>query len=715
MMEQPTESTPQPPEDVERFAKRLVVAHKAARLYPAASDIPRESAELLLQALNLALRSRSDLRLGVTKEHLLFEDAPVFPGQPTFEAFAQDLYSRHVAEVRFHPGASAKGLLDFLRVLSEEPEDISAAGGFEQRLWDQHVDGVSVFELATVVIDAEPTSGVDEGAEWPPSSARVTELLDSRHERRPDERRVLVRFLRDPHLVADYLNDVADAAGPGRESASVASRTTSLAQVAALEGTTERSALLRSVAEGLLRLNPDVLRAVLAERLLPEARVDDAVAEAIRQFQLEELCTALAAGVRTGTISYDGLARAIRNLAAISLRPRGEVLEAAAASMRAEGVSEEGIAAVLENVAPVALQAEAVGSGHDPEIEQTLRLLDLAPAADDADEADVASLKEEARLGVSDGNVLMSIVTLVTIERRPDTFSSLMGVVEYGLGLLLDWGDYIDAADAVQALDALADDRALDAAQAERVRAALVATASPAHMRGLGEAMRLHPSGTPEHDACRRVLVLLGSRAIAPLLEVLADEPDMAARKSLVEVLSEIAHLQVQVLGEHVSDPRWYFVRNVVSILGATRSPAALSPLSRTLRHADARVRRESIRAVAGIRDRRALELLVTALTDEDAQNVGLAARYLGTLGVTGAVPSLAAVATGEGSGNRDMSARLEAIEALGRLGGPQAARALKDVARKRSIIRQSQAGALRAAAAAALDDLERAAREGGA
>jgi HEAT repeat protein len=208
------------------------------------------------------------------------------------------------------------------------------------------------------------------------------------------------------------------------------------------------------------------------------------------------------------------------------------------------------------------------------------------------------------------------------------------------------------------------------------------------------------------------VLVLLGGYAMTPLLDALAEEPDMAGRKALVEILSEIAQPQMQVLAAHVSDPRWYFVRNVVSILGSTRSPEALAPLSRTIRHADARVRRESIRAVAGIRDRRAGELLVAVLHDEDAQNVGLAARYLGTLRVTAALPALAAVATGEGAGSRETSARLEAIEALGRLGVPEAGKVLKGIAHRKSLLRQSQAGALRLAAAAALAELDRTSHE---
>jgi len=126
-------------------------------------------------------------------------------------------------------------------------------------------------------------------------------------------------------------------------------------------------------------------------------------------------------------------------------------------------------------------------------------------------------------------------------------------------------------------------------------------------------------------------------------------------------------------------------------------------------------VRRETIRAVAGIKDRLAEEMLVAALADEDAQNVGLAARVLGTLGSRGALSALSSVARGEGRGNREPGARIEAIEALGRLGAPEAEAVLTDIARQRGIMRAGRAREVRTAAESALAQLKRTPGGGGA
>ena len=146
----------------------------------------------------------------------------------------------------------------------------------------------------------------------------------------------------------------------------------------------------------------------------------------------------------------------------------------------------------------------------------------------------------------------------------------------------------------------------------------------------MAHAVRIYRPGTEEYDAARRLLTSLGPLAVDPLLEQLAEEPDMSVRKSLVDVLSEMAPVYFNEIGSHVSDARWFVVRNVVAILGSTHSSAMLPYLERTLRHHEVRVRRETIRALSGIHDRVAHEMLVHALTDDDAQNVQLAARYLG-------------------------------------------------------------------------------------
>jgi HEAT repeat protein len=141
----------------------------------------------------------------------------------------------------------------------------------------------------------------------------------------------------------------------------------------------------------------------------------------------------------------------------------------------------------------------------------------------------------------------------------------------------------------------------------------------------------------------------------------------------------------------------------MVSILAATKDSAILPYLERTIHHSDARVRRESIRALSAVSNRVAHEMLVHALTDDDGQNVQLAARYLGQAQVTTAIPSLEQVARGEGHGSRDTAPRVEAIETLGRLGSTRSLPTLEALAGRRTLIGAGKTRELAAAAEAAI------------
>lgn len=703
------------PEAVERFVKQLLVAHKAAKLYPSASDIPQEAASDLLVMLRDLLREQPDLRFQVAKDSLLYNGLPVLPGLRPFEVLVREFYHRNLAELRFHAGVTPREVVSFLRVLQEPVEAITNAGGFEQLLWDLQVDGITVRVVSTKIVDTELTneSTPVPGEEWPPSHDRIDELIDMAYGARPRDQRMLVRFAQSPRLVSRYLNELASGGRGGRPLTNlIAGKVVSLAHVALAELSDDQPALFRSIAEALLSLDPDMRRDVLVEKLLPDSRVDDAVASVMRQFEIGELCKALVEGMGPDPVSRDGISRAIRNLAVISSQPKDEVFAAAASAMSEAGMEQQAIAAVLEGAAPTQLKVREDKTEHPNNLDSILRLVDLAPVAAETHSEELAELRAEVADGVSDGDILVGIVTLVTIERRADMFGSLMGIVDDGLGLLLEWGEYADAAAAAAALAALKGDETLDEGQHERIRLALAGMASQKHMGAVAAAMRLHVPGTPEHEACTQLIGTLGGVTIAPLLEVLAAEKDMAARKALVDIVSTMASEHIGELGERTSDSRWFFVRNVIAILGSTRSAAALPHLNRTLRHNDERVRRETIRAVASIRDRLAEEMLVAALSDDDGQNVALAARYLGSLGVRSALPALAMAARGEGRGNRDTASRVEALEALGKIGTPEARSAIQDVARHRGILRTGRTREIQIAAEAALASIDRV-REG--
>lgn len=701
------DQTPQVPEVVERFVKQLVVTHKAVGLYPSTSAIPRENVSIAMGFLRALLQSRGDVRLGVTKEGLLYELAPVFPEQAPYIAFALEMYNRNLSEIRFHAGLTDRDLLTFCEVLRMSPNDLIAAGGFESQLWERQIDAITVTEATTRIVEsdgpAEGAAALPPGEPWPPDGQRIDEILVGAFGGRPRDQRLLVRIIQSPGIVRDYLHGSLSSRGSRPAAAHVASHLASLAHVVKGELPGDQPELYRSLAEAILQLDPELRLEVMRDKLLTDARKDEALAAVVRSMRAEEICDILIEGLAEGESNVEGVSRAIRNLALISLAGREEVIQAAGGAMAAAGVDPGTAASVLESATPSRLQVrERPKAGDDDPTDNIIRLVDLAPAQRaGAEDPSIEPLRAEARAGITDADIMGSLVTLVTLDVRPQPFAAIMSIIEDNLGLLLERDEFAAAADAAAALLEAERDRRLSTAQRRRIRNALSSLARTEKMRVVSRAMRLYGQGTPEHSACRRLLEILGQHALEPLLEVLGEEQDMATRKAMVDLISDVAPAHIAVLGERLADRRWYFVRNVVAILGNTRTPEALPHLERTLRHSDARVRRETIRAVTLIRDPRAEQMLGAALADDDPQNVTLAARYLGASGSRNAAAALEVVARGEGSGNREVGPRVEAIEALGRLGQVSSVPVLRQLASPRGLFRREPREVTAAAQAA--------------
>ena len=341
----------------------------------------------------------------------------------------------------------------------------------------------------------------------------------------------------------------------------------------------------------------------------------------------------------------------------------------------------------------------------DQTAEAIRRSVDVIPpgrAAGSAEPA-LAAVRAEARELIGGHDITAALVTLAVLARDTDAFEDVVGRMEAGFGSLVESGALVVAAACAEELTRAAATAAPD--ERERLYDALGELLSPPAITALVDAMRALGPADPRLAASRRLLALGAAVSLDTLLDLLAAEESALVRRSLVDVVSSVAADHVAAVGRRVTDPRWYVVRNAVAILGGAKSAATIPFLDRTLRHADARVRRESIRALAGVRDERVEQLLLGALADPDAGNVQLALRSLGRIGSGESVARLAEIARGEGEGevSRLTAVREDAVGALEAIGSPGALEALEALARSR----RGRAGAeIAGRAAAALDRL---------
>ena len=296
----------------------------------------------------------------------------------------------------------------------------------------------------------------------------------------------------------------------------------------------------------------------------------------------------------------------------------------------------------------------------------------------DALVAEVAELASAPSIGAG------VLGDLFTIERRPERLGRLCRVWAAKLGRAIRAGQLTEGVEWLQVVEGAGlDARILDDAFG---------------LVGSDEILGIltDAEAGPERD---ELLAKLSRRAGMRVLEQLATEEDPGRRRMLIDLVTEIARVDIRSVLPGLADPRWYVVRNIAIALGKSARKAAREPLARLLQHEDHRVRIEALRALLPCAGDAAVDHLVAGLGDSHVRVRASATDLLGALDDAVVVPALASALRDE---TRSVDERVAVIEALGRHSDASARAALAQLADGKTRFSGS-ARTLRAAAREAL------------
>jgi HEAT repeat protein len=186
--------------------------------------------------------------------------------------------------------------------------------------------------------------------------------------------------------------------------------------------------------------------------------------------------------------------------------------------------------------------------------------------------------------------------------------------------------------------------------------------------------------------------------AVEVLLGLLTTSESIRERKQYMNVLRTIPEGFSQVV-HMLTDGRWFVVRNVAELMGEHRIAEAVPELEKCLHHGDSRVRRAAAIALARIGTPATVEPLRRVLKEGDREMRALVAGSIGGPGSRGLAMPLVGLAEKE----EDLDVLKEYYLALGRIGTPDAVKALALAARPGGKLLGRRPTAPRAAAVEAL------------
>jgi len=579
---------------LEQVLRRFHAGLKTFQLYSPSHASAQATVQDLGTGLRGYLQHYGAVALQVNRDSLLAGDLTLRDGG--MNALAFHLYARNLSSLGILPGLDDREVAALLAVLSQDRRSIEASGGVEHLILRLDLPHVVVKALAL----KEDVDGLSE--------ASLVDALTRTRRLSPEQRDVVLAMLRaGPAQAASLLASVQRRGGEAVGEAGRVDVESLLAALETLDRTIldepveDQEPLLTSLAQGVLQLD-ERIRAALAPELVLQA-VEGGSGRAL----LTELTGQDIALLMLGPVAHSEIAgRLVKFLADLRL-PEDKTAEVTAflQTALAAGTTQAGAFAGP----PPDTSRASNGSGREVWSTIDPSLLRFGPG----DEAAVEALRPEASERAVTRDAVRALINLIRLQERPEEVAATAATLVAHLGFLVDRQEF----DVLElALQLVQEART----RSEAARASI--DSELARVLTAGVLDRLVDAGLRAGDeasaAARNGLAAVREQAVPHVIRALEPDLDPARRAQVRALLAEICAGHTELIGASLPASSARLTRELVSVLGDLRDPAASQYLARLAGHPDYDVRREALDALRQMPSDQAHAARAAFLNDPD-------------------------------------------------------------------------------------------------
>ena len=666
---------------VAELVRALALGWKNLAAYPPGHPALVSSLELAHRRLNDLRGPAGEVILGIDTDGLLYGSDKI--DSASAQKFAQALYARGVAVLRFATGTDAHDIETFLRLLAaggpddqKRPiwTDLTAAGIVNINLQPVDYSKVQVTDDLTAVGPEEKTASLWEDIlrammEGRELSSEAEDFL-ARGDQSADElAKMILKFVEnavsgkptfDPNATFGVRMPIQ------RESAE--SIHTRVAEAVARHITNAKaSAKEKSLDQAmeLLRTLPEPLRGAILRRVVETLATDDAAGALLRDV--------------ASAIPADEVLQALRYLSsmeklsdhALNLLQSLSVLEASA---HAQAPSED----VVKDLVQL-FGEDDIDRFNPPDHSALLQQVSVhIPTVPPNALQTTEQLGKRVETVANDaltrqlGRTIIELVAAIGSTRAAQTIlTRLEGLFRSHLTA----GEFDEAFEILQRLQEIAASTA-SAELRQAIDEAIGRLATGEVIRALIESLLNAP---PEKTrTIQRLTETLGASARKNLLIALTEEGNRSRRRRLFDFITSLGPVIVPEVQELLNDSRWYVLRNMIILLRSVNDRTTLPEMRQLAQHNDLRVRMEAIKSLFALDSDVPMDLLENVIRDRDPKVAEAAVALIGSNGMKEGVQPLLRVLDGTDFFRRRQSLRVKSIRALGELGEPTALPALE-------------------------------------
>ncbi len=688
-MQEETKQSESLSNEIQEIMRTLVSAIRAVKLYPPNNPIYSQSVKKSHEALAQHLASSPDYIVGVQKTFFTYRQTPVGQEGQLNKAIAQGLFAKGIREIAFKAGMTAEELMSLCRGLALSSEELAMRNGIASILWEKGAEHIKVTESG---LDEVITSKTDQAKDKTGAGATQEAKKKAGF---PGRTLVLDGLMAEPSAFAASMLELAKMTKAPHET--VEERLYALYQEAGRkiqeEHANDGEAMFESLAKSVLSLESPYREALIAGQLYRDLDSELTELAADQAQGIDQQFPSDLHEIQTGRFSESWTPKEVATL----------LKKSTARIKTPSGPPSPADAEVVPLPPDLAAIAKELGEYTAEEME-TLKILGESGMESDIIDAAIRTL--------------IYLVPLVKKTADPSQrtkemtlFSGIVRQLEEMLSYILKKKDYVLATKIIRAFR-----MPVDPVFRPRLAEALKKTASKQAISAALADLRKHHKETPEYQAAYDYLSSVERETTEVLLDLLAEEKDRTVRLFYLNLVKDIGKNQIDLLGESLSDGRWYFVRNVVSILGESKAEQALAFLRKAADHTNVRIRQEVIKGLLAIGGKKAAAVLAKFLRDKDEDVQMTAVHAFADLPGIGAEESTPLVSFLEGRpfGKKEQELTLEGIKSLGKIGGRDAAAFLGGYTRIRWWRSKKLQRELRDAAQRSIDEIMRRTGDGG-
>jgi len=195
------------------------------------------------------------------------------------------------------------------------------------------------------------------------------------------------------------------------------------------------------------------------------------------------------------------------------------------------------------------------------------------------------------------------------------------------------------------------------------------------------EVLKVFSQVSPEkHPEITKLIVMVGSAFIDPLLDRLAEEGNKALRLYYLNLFKQLGVSVKEHVLKRMRDKRWYFVRNLLIILRQLNDPSVVEAVHALFSHSHPRVRQELLHTLLALRDSEADRILLEELNSPDADRCLKAIALAGMASNREIALKLAGFLKKRGLDKIGFDIKKASIQALADMGDPSVLPVLSDV-----------------------------------